>query len=161
MNKAPGLDQRWGGTWSDRGCHIYFAGSLWDAGRTFLWDFMAWYIWNIRLIPFISDFFTGFSIPSPLLSINLYDSWYHALRGSEAYRDPDRTTRTGYTDWIYGSRLLPQEVVEDRTNEIVDFLVSVSTPDEPIEGYYLGGVMQDVGPEETAVHPAMRKAVFG
>lgn len=50
--------------------------------------------------------------------------------------------------------------METRPDEVVDFLLSVATPTEPIEGYYLGGVMQDVEPTATAVHPAMRKAIW-
>lgn len=109
VRKAPKLDDRWGGTWSDRGCSLYFSGNYWDAFVTLIWDFSLWCTFKLDKIPFLNKFFKGFSVEIPILSTRKYENWYDARGGPGAYRNPDRTTRTGYTDWFYGARLVPHK----------------------------------------------------
>jgi len=153
------IDHRWSGGFLDRGIDLVFAGSYWDAFISpFMWKLGFFYFryWNPLLA-----LFSGHISPPPIVSLRAYASWYDYRGGAVAYRNPDKTQRTGFDDWFAGARIIPKDVVEARTDEVVDFLHSFAgNSSTALGGYFLGGADGEVGPEETAVHPAMRRALW-
>lgn len=90
--------------------------------------------------------------------IDRFDSWFDEMGGPEAYRNTDWfDARFGIDGFAgAGARILPRQVLENRKEEVIDMLLSLDN----VGGYWLGGKINEVDPDDTAVHPAMRSGIY-
>ena len=156
IEKSPNLDSRWSGFWSAAGAHLLFSGSEDDAMSTFVDEFRDWYDGLDK---------TGwkegqFGARPP--SVKVHKSWYDYKGGSEAAGNPDSTDQTGDAyDGVQemAARLMPRSKVVSNPKEVKELLWSIVESMSPIN-YFLGGKINDVGEDETSVHPAVRNSVW-
>ena len=160
VSVAPTLHNGWGGFWNQVGGYLVFSGTLEEAKVTFLdqWDY--WY--NNTLDK--SQMQVGlWGAVLPSLQVTTYASWYEFKGGADAYNNPNATDPTGtvYDIAVMAARLAPKQFVENNSEAVVDLLHTLGVANQlsPIN-YLLGGVMNDVAPNATSVHPAARNSVF-
>eukprot|EP01006_Ploeotia_vitrea_P012165 TRINITY_DN32340_c0_g1_i1.p1 TRINITY_DN32340_c0_g1~~TRINITY_DN32340_c0_g1_i1.p1 ORF type:complete len:457 (-),score=34.81 TRINITY_DN32340_c0_g1_i1:98-1429(-) len=141
LQESPNLDKRWGGYWSGTLFLLTFQGSRAEADQTFLnkWEQ-------------VKDTFTENEREVLITSVEEKDSYWESV-GKGATTDP-----TGAEDFPIAARLVPRDWVianPDKARELMD--------KARLHGsfnYVLGGAINEVAVEDTAVHPAMRKAVW-
>jgi len=89
-----------------------------------------------------------------------YDSWHEFLVGNETEEyDPSSLEGRGHGPGV-ASRLVPHEMVVRERDDVVDFLVDLALDVEDWGAYWLGGVVNDVDPDDMAVHPSMRSSIW-
>ena len=137
--RAPHLDDRWGGHWDNGGIYLHFVGSEADADATFTDDLRAWAAGRATVEVFESA------------------SYYDQRGGAGAINNDEHTQPTGERLNI-ASRLVPRQWALDNPTALRDLVLS-STNDY-VMGYFLGGNMGNVATDATAVHPAARSAIF-
>lgn len=146
---SPHLENRVGGAWfTSWKLELYIIGDETLANELFLDDFREWLN---RDFDFHYD-----------LDVEEYGSWYDFQGGHEEYeyvREEKHLEGGGHGPKI-STRLVPLEMVLDDPQGIVDFLVDLTLDDDTFGAYWLGGAVNDVGPDDTAVHPAMRSAIW-
>jgi len=143
-DKSPHLDNRWGGYWTLSSGIIYFVGNKADAMTTFGNDVVAF---KDNLPDELKSIFQ--------LSMEQHNSYYDA-RGAENMT----TDLTGFEEFNIGSRLIPRELVVKDPAKAKDALKWLVNNGFSTFNYFLGGVMSNVSRDSTAVHPAMRQAVW-
>jgi Berberine and berberine like len=150
---APKLDHRWGGYWNSLGGYFVFSGTLDDAKTTFLDQFDIWYNTTLDKTDLEDILGTTSSLSLPSSFAEVYNSWYDYKGGSNGFDNPD-STGANY-------RLIPQDEVVNNPEKLLQLLYGLTlTRDISPINYFLGGQMQAVGVNDTAVHPAVRKAIF-
>ena len=146
------LDRRWGGYWTLYSAVFYYEGTY---DQIVASDFLN---------KVIKTFNYNVSDPNSPANVITFVTFqcaesYFALRGG-----PDHLTtdQTGQKELNIASRLIPTAAVADaagrqHVKEVLQWMVlnGFST-----FNYIIGGAMNDVGPNATAVHPVMRASVF-
>lgn len=145
--KTPSFDYNIGGAWfTPYGAEIFVVGDENEAyEHLFLDDFNNWLDNELKPAGYDGG-----------VDYWQHDSWYDTMGGPEgplggpSDHGPDISTR-----------LVPESVVVNETEAIIDLLVSLTVDDiENFGAYWLGGAVNNVGPDETAVHPIMRSSVW-
>ena len=159
---SPTLDTRWSGFWNGAGCYLVFVGSKEDALTTFVNSFNTWYETELTTSEFEADVWGAYP---PISAIESFDSWFDFRGGEDCVGGkPDCTDQTGdaYNGVEYfAARLMPQDVVVNKPNETLEMLMTlVEIGGLGPVNYYLGGHMMNATSNATAVHPAMRKALW-
>lgn len=154
--KSPDLDPRWSGFWNAGGAHLVFSGSEEDAMSTLGDDFLDWYN-NLDKSAWKQNVFGA--LPP---QIDVHQSWYDYKGGADAASNPDLTDQTG--DAYAGihtmsARLIPRSKVVSSPAEVKEFLWSIVSSLGTVN-YFLGGNMNNVGKDDTAVHPALRNSIW-
>jgi len=152
---SPTLDTRWSGYFGPNGFYPFvFSGSLEDAKSTFLDKFDAWYENVLDKSEWISDVWGNPAKPGD--SVTTHGSWksfmdmfpYFDINTSEAIASQSH-------------RLMPHDTVVQKPKEVKKLLADVILMDGLGPwNYFLGGKMNDVPEDATAVHPAMRNAIW-
>jgi len=147
---ASGIDRRWGGYWSLEGSvTFWFRGSMNDA--------------KVTLINDIED--VKRSLPAglkPSFGIEYEEhSSYLKYRGGN-YPDFMPTDKTGFENFYIGSWLIAKSDIESDSGRTVakNMLKKVAQTQGVMFNYLLGGAVNDIASDATAVHPVMRKAVW-
>lgn len=92
----------------------------------------------------------------------LFESWYDAMGGENETGVLDGGQCRGCDDFAYiATRLIPQQMVIDDPTGTVDILHDIAEKHSGFGAYWLGGAVNDVPADATAVHPAMREAIYG
>jgi len=157
IEKSVNLDSRWSGFFNIFGAHLLFAGSEDDARTTFIDDFNRWY-WNDLDKSGWREGYFGALPPE----VKVHSSWYDYKGGPDAAGNPDATDATGLSYSginTMAARLMPRSVVVERPEEVKQLLLDIAGS-LGFVNYFLGGKMNDVSTNETAVHPALRKSVW-
>jgi len=155
IRKSPYIDSRWSGFFGLKAVHLVFAGSLADANSTFLDDFQTWY--DVVLDKTRYNAMWGFYRPQS----SVYTSWYEYKGGSKAAGDPTRTDAASNIGVNLAGRIMPRSVVIERPDEVKALLLHPDVgPNLLTTNYFLGGKINDVGINETAVHPALRNGIW-
>lgn len=143
---TPTLDRRVGGAYfGPASFELYILGDANVAREVFTAEFNAWFVNEFRAAGFRGWW-----------SIFDYDSWYDYMGGDDSYEN-DRV-RSGHGRRA-STRIVPHDMVVNDAAGIVDFLVDLHA-DVSWGAYWLGGGVNDVSAGETAVHPAMRSAIW-
>ena len=157
IKMSPTLDTRWGGFFDIGHALLLFAGSMEDAKETFLNEFEDWF--ETKLIKSDNPFVYGSG-----LDTRSHENWYEYKGGDAAKGNPDMTDQTGVAyDGInvMAARLVPEDFVVNRGDEIFNLLISEDVaPYLGYVNYYLGGNINEVGVDETSVHPALRSSIW-
>jgi len=162
IEKSPQLDKQWNGFFNGIGLHLLFFGPYEDARSTFIDAMDDWYL-NV-LIPNTAMIEGTWGAYKPSDTITNYTSWYEYKGGAENYGKPEATDATGdaysFVPEMF-ARLVPLDVATNQPDELLEVLMALTEKDQfgPIN-YFLGGAINDVPVNETAVHPAMRKAIW-
>eukprot|EP01062_Namystynia_karyoxenos_P019979 TRINITY_DN17559_c0_g1_i1.p1 TRINITY_DN17559_c0_g1~~TRINITY_DN17559_c0_g1_i1.p1 ORF type:complete len:641 (+),score=170.45 TRINITY_DN17559_c0_g1_i1:83-1924(+) len=140
---SPTLDRRWGGYWTLNMHLLYFQGSMADARSTFLDRLESW----------------KNGLPSdlqPLVkqSAEAFPSYWDE-RGRGASTDPG-----GHATLNIASRLVPREWLLTNGTQMKATLNWLAQNGFDTWNYILGGAVSDVAEDATAVHPAMRRAIW-
>uniref|UniRef100_A0A7M5XHT2 FAD-binding PCMH-type domain-containing protein n=2 Tax=Clytia hemisphaerica TaxID=252671 RepID=A0A7M5XHT2_9CNID len=141
---SPNLDNRWGGYWTLNTLILYFVGSEEDAKATFINDFNKWK----NDLPALEKL----AVTTNILTA---DSYFNIRGGYQMDTD-----KTGERTINIASRLIPREFVLNEPEEALEHLKWMVRNGFFTFNYLLGGVVMDPSKDETAVHPAMRKAVW-
>jgi hypothetical protein len=158
VEKSPFLDNRWNGFFFGTGCHLTFMGTKEEAeASTFLNEFDEWY--NNVLDK--SFFGVSWGALPPSFTLASYDSWYDFKGGTGASGNPDPTDPTVDAYSVIqnqAARLMPRDQVISRPEEVADLLFQIFVKGGlGFVNYYLGGQVNEIEPNATAVNPAMRK----
>lgn len=151
------LDRRWSGSYGITRAHLLFAGSKDEAlSSEHMADLDGFY-------SSLNDLDPNFDKPSEIAIEHA--SWYQYKGGDIGYDNPDFDSRPSYRPpWFQDtfSRVVPIEAIQERPQELIDLLMEmIHDGDFRMNlNYLLGGIAMDVGPEETAIHPAMRRAAM-
>lgn len=144
VSLSPYLDRRWGGYWTLNNLIMYFVGNKQDAERTFV---DSLYKWRDSLSP---------SQQSAVeITLTEFDSYYNSRGGNKMTTD-----QTGQNTFNIASRLIPRDWVIKNKETALSTLRWIVRNDFFTFNYILGGAVTEVGDNETAVHPAMRKAIW-
>lgn len=160
VQSSPYLDEMWSGFFNGVGVYLVFAGTKEEAKASFVNEFDDWY-WN-KMAPLFTPGVWGAFPPSDTMTE--YDSWYEFKGGAAAYNNPKMTDQTG--EALAGipfsaARLMPRDIVITQPDPTRDLLVDLMLKGSLSEvNYFLGGAMTKVPTNETAVHPAMRQAIW-
>jgi hypothetical protein len=162
IKNSPDLDNRFGGYWNAGGVHLVFAGTRDEANVAFLNEFQEWYwkslVPNAGFVPFV------FGAVSPFDSTYESSSWYEYRGGEIAYNNPELTDKTGdsYADAQFiSARLMPRLTVKDNPSVVYDLLLDLALRNQlGAVNYILGGSIRNVTDDATAVHPALRNALW-
>jgi len=158
IQKSPALDPRWcGGFFDPESAHLLFCGSLEDAETTFLNEFRSWYSTELDWDQMVEGVW-GSYIEEP----KVFESWYEYKGGADAYQNPAMTDPTGtaYTGAEnLAARLMPKDVLLNKPTELKNFLKSIRTAITGVN-YFLGGNINSVSADSTAVHPALRSSAW-
>ena len=153
VRKAPTLDRRWGGYWEVQGRFQFFftdsGTKQWpyiDAKATLIDDVEGWLAdkdWGSQTYVFRGN--SG------------ENDGYFEARGRNKHIDS-----TGAVTFEHRSRLIPVDWLVKKPDEVVDTLLRIARlPSVHTSGsYLLGGAVSDVGEDETAMNPAVRRAVW-
>ena len=137
------LDHRWGGFWLPSGLGLFFfVGPEKDARITFIDNLEHWR----ECLPKDEKENVVFQINK---GKNFWD-----LRRILA------EVNTGQGNIKFSSRLVPRDYVVNNPEKAVALLKRLLEESPPLLYYFLGGKINDVDTNQTAVHPAMRKAVW-
>ena len=142
---SPNLDRRWGGYFKTTNLQLYFVGSEKDARSTFINDFEHWR----ECLPKSSQKNVVYSFKQK--------KSYFDIRGGE---EDISTAETGQGSVNMASRLIPRNFVVNNSRKAIRMLKFLLLQNPGFGHYFLGGVINDPEAEATAVHPAMRKAVW-
>jgi len=150
VTAAPKLDNRWGGFWNHLGGYFIFSGSMDDAKSTFLDQFDGRYNNTLNKTGMGENW--GAYPPSTLSTL---------YQGAVAFNNPNANDPTGIA---YNVSLIPaytQDEVESNPEKFMSLLFDLILINElsPIN-YFLGGNMQSIPTDDSAVNPAMQKALF-
>jgi hypothetical protein len=159
VSVSPSLEERWSGSFSGGEMFLSFTGTQSDAMESFGTEFMQWY-WKV-FYPSARET-EGLHTDAPTMWET--PSWYQYKGGEEAYREPLKTIQTGgdyHDEASIGARLVPLDIALTKPNLLVDLLVDL-TKRGTLTGvnYFLGGNINKISANATAVHPAMRKAIY-
>ena len=139
---SPHLDRRWGGNWLTTGLRLFFVGTEKDARSTFITHLEQW---------------------RECLPKHEKENVIIQISKGKSYWDLRRTQNeigTGIGNTNVASRLIPRDFVVNNPKKVVEILKRTLADVTFAPHYFLGGAVSDVDIEETAVHPAMRKAVW-
>jgi len=159
---SPHLENCWSGFFSAYAVHLTYMGTIEEAKLSFVNNFTEWY--TNTLIP-NTDMVAGVwgALP-PEDSMEQHASWFDYKGGAESNGNPALTDQTG--DSYAGlngiaARLVPRDLVLQKPDETLTMLLNMIMVGSlaPIN-YFLGGAMMDVADDATAVHPAMRRAIW-
>ena len=142
---SPNLDRRWGGYWTLHALILYFVGSEQDARSTFINDFEQWR----NSLPNAEKNTVVFNIKQA--------KSYFDVRGGQ---DNLTTDKTGQETINIASRLIPRDFVVNNPIKAANDLKWLVGNGFYTFNYFLGGAVNDPSENATAVHPAMRKAVW-
>ena len=143
VDVSPHLDRRWGGYWGLNFFILYYQGSNNDdVQSTFIDDMEAW---KASLGPI------GERI---VLLVRPFPSYWDS-RGRGATTDP-----TGQEFNDIASRLIPRDFVVNNGTAAKNMLKFLANHGFGLFNYFLGGAVADVAPTATAVHPALREAIW-
>lgn len=158
IRELPTLDRRWAGSWNPIGmAELIFTGSREDAlASTFMAQLDEFYDSILHLNP-------NFDRPSTL--IEEFDGYHDWNGGDEAYENADfDSTTINFPTWYDGSfsRVLPENLLVEKPNELRDLIVDLWFDKDMTHpnNYLIGGKTKDVGPNDTAIHPAMRSGIL-
>jgi hypothetical protein len=159
---SPTIDTRWGGFFQSNGIYLVFAGTEDEAKASFVDEFDDWYsnvlVPNTNMIPGV------WGALQPNMTLTAYTNWYEFKGGSDAYNRPESTDPTGDSyagaEFI-GARLMPIDVVIDTPDAVTNIMNAFATSGTLSSvNYFLGGKINDVPDDATAVHPGMRNAIW-
>lgn len=162
VGTSPTIDTRWSGFFNAGGASLVFSGTEDEAKESFVNEFDDWYynvlVPNTNMIPDVWG-----ALP-PNMTLTAYPNWYEFKGGSAAYNRPEATDPTGdayeFVEFI-GARLMPIDVAMDMPGAVTTILSSFATTGTlGTVNYFLGGNINDVPDDATAVHPGMRNAVW-
>lgn len=143
---TPFLDNRVGGAYfTADGFGLFIVGDEEVALEVFLDDFRAWFEGTFIPLGFHGTWF-----------FDVHDSWYSAMGGSSSF---DRVPQGGDGPGA-STRLIPHDMVVRNPNKIVEFLVDLDVQAAYWGAYWIGGAVNDVRANATAVHPVMRKSIW-
>ena len=144
VEESPKLDHRWGGYWKLNEYILYFVGSMEDAKSTFLNKVEKWKASHHSAIqPMI--IFHALSAKS-----------YYDVRGGEKMW----TDKTGDPSFNIASRIIPRDFVVENKKKTKETLKWLTRNGFSTFNYLLGGEMMSIAANATAVHPAMRRAIW-
>mmetsp|Transcript_63179 Transcript_63179/g.117537 ORF Transcript_63179/g.117537 Transcript_63179/m.117537 type:complete len:482 (-) Transcript_63179:181-1626(-) len=148
IEHSPQLDNRWGGMWSPFQLFLVFAGSSEDAQST--------------LLDALDEWRAAHGSPAPVFMANQVPSLYEFQGGDAAVGDPSiYPTGTASVGLNMGSRFVPRDWVVQNPAAARQLVLDLFEMDglDPFN-YFLGGVMQDVAADATAIQPAARQAIW-
>lgn len=157
IETSPNIDIDWcGGFFGLTFTELIFCGSLEDAlASSFYQQAVAWYdqLDKSAMVNWSAN-----------VAIQGFDSWYDYKGGSAAYQNPSATDPTGsaYAGVVnMSARLVPREVVINKPDELKNLLLQESVIAQlGYVNYFLGGNINTVSVEDSAVHPALRKSIW-
>jgi len=141
---SPNLDRRWGGYWTLNTAIMYFVGNKSEAERTFINEIQAF-----------KDALPEKEKALVVLKVEETPSYFDSRSGDNMTTDP-----TGEDNFNIASRLIPRDWVTQNKQEAKDLLKWLVRNGFYTFNYILGGRVTEVGRNATAVHPAMRKAIW-
>ena len=141
---SPNLDHRWGGYWTLNSVILYFVGTEQDARATFINDFDQW----------------KNGLPKAEK-----DTVRHNIKQAKSYFDVRggkdiSTDKTGQETINIASRLIPRDFVVNEPKKAADTLKWLVRNGFFTFNYLLGEAVTNPSHNATAVHPAMRKAIW-
>ena len=161
IQESPKLESRWSGFFSPFGCHLVFLGTIAEAKTSFVNRMNLWYFTVLDISNFAAGVWGAFPPADTLVEFN---SWFEYRGGQGAVNNPDETDATGdaYRGVeTLGARLVPVDVLMEKPGEMLNLLMNLTLAGETIGvNYFLGGNMMKVPTNATAVHPAMRRAIW-
>jgi len=141
---SPHLDNRWGGYWTLNQLIMYFVGNKSEAMATFGDSILAW-----------KDSLSADEKSTVVFFIKEDKSYFDSRDG-----DNMTTDKTGMAEFNIASRLIPRDWVVNNPTKAVETLRWLVRNGFYTFNYILGGAVTDIPPLATAVHPAMRKAIW-
>eukprot|EP01006_Ploeotia_vitrea_P009655 TRINITY_DN2345_c0_g1_i1.p1 TRINITY_DN2345_c0_g1~~TRINITY_DN2345_c0_g1_i1.p1 ORF type:complete len:514 (+),score=61.64 TRINITY_DN2345_c0_g1_i1:77-1618(+) len=148
LGVSPDLDNRWGGYWSGHHLYLIFQGSRSDAESTFINSFTSW----------STDTLTGDERASLTTETTDHASYFATIRNPSSTVGVHVDT-TGASPVDIAARLVPRSWVANNQQSALSLLVN-HTQTFPVSSYLLGGVINNVATTDTAMHPAVRSAVW-
>ena len=143
---SPNLDRRWGGYFLSNFLFLNFVGSEKDARSTFIDDFEHW-----------RECLPKSQKNNVVYSFKQGKSYFDTRGGEEDIS----TLETGRRPYNIASRLVPRDFVVNNPRKAARMLKRLMMDTfVDVPHYFLGGAITDPESEATAVHPAMRKAVW-
>ena len=142
----PNLDRRWAGFFLSNFLLLYFVGLEKDARSTFIDDFEHW-----------RECLPKSQKNDVVYSFKQGKSYFDVRSGEENIETLD----TGLRPYSIASRLVPRDFVVNNPRKAARMLerLMMDTAVSALN-YFLGGAVNDPEADATAVHPAMRKAVW-
>jgi hypothetical protein len=115
------------------------------AGEVFTTDFFAWYNTTYKAAGY--DAYVG---------VKEFASFYDYMEGDQPLED--QKVHAGNGEWV-STRLVPEANLVNDPGGFLDFLMELHNY-AWWDSYWLGGAVNDVPAGQTAVHPAMRSAIW-
>ena len=141
VDSTPNLGSSWGGYWG-----LYWGTFFFEGTED-----------ELKEEAFLEGLYgLGTNYVNILITTNC-DVSYLASRG---YPDDMETDQTGLDELEIANRLVPLEFVRDSASEMKELLKWMVGNGFWQVNYLLGGRVGDVASNDTAVHPAMRQALF-
>ena len=141
---APTVDTRWGGYWSAGSLFIFFVGTLEEATSTLIAEFDRF---------FDEDFPELEGMPRPSDTVKVYPYWGAGV--------PDFIIPGGARNVTEQShfKYIPLDFVVNNSTAFLDLILEFAGDGSlGIINYWLGGKVNDVPVDATAVHPSTRSA---
>lgn len=146
---SPDLDPRVAGAWfSSADNEIFILADVLTARQLFIKDLEEWFE-NEFLA---TEGFLG------SIEVTVADSWFELMGGTDP--SPGSLLGNGHGPRA-STRLVPQSMVREDPEKVADFLTDLVAEVSGFGAYWLGGVVNNVPGDATAVHPAMRAAEYG
>ena len=160
IEKSPDLSNDWcGGFFGPFHLHLVYCGTASEMQTKdgFFSEFTTWYNDNLDKSQMVENEWGSY--PPSYVE---YDSWYEYKGGAGAYQNPASTDQTGNSyNGIesMSARLMPEAIVRENGHDVLELLTSL-IPYLGFVNYFLGGKINEVDTDETAVNPFLRSTIW-
>ena len=145
---SPNLDRRWGGSWTIATLGLYFVGAEKDARSTFINSFEQW-----------RECLPKSQINRVVYNIKKGENYFEVRGGEDEIILSNPTT--GQASSNIANRLVPRDFVANHPAKAANLLKHILLNGKVgAPNYILGDAVTYPAADATAVHPAMREAVW-